>query len=807
MSVGEASIGLNLGTAQLDSDTKVAERLLNRISRGVIENGKQAEKAIDQLSAAGVTSVDRLQRAFNTLNIKAGMDIENEKRKITAAFEQIKNSGVASAKEIERAHEAMKSKISGLDAPIKNAAGMFTGLGSAAMTAMAGFSLTAVITQLHAAGMAAERLRNSFEAATGSMAKGAAEFGFARAESQRLGLDLQTTADAYLKLTASARGTTLEGQKTRDIFSAVSGAGRALGLSGDQMGGALLAISQMMSKGTVQAEELRGQLGERLPGAFNIAARAMKVSTAELGKMLEGGKVISEDFLPLFAAELIKTFPAGEKAMNGMTAETMRLKTAWYELKTTVMEGGGESMFTNAIKGMKDMVVEADTFYGRMSGAWQLLKDFAKNPMNPNLGGAPNVAKLPPLTAFDNALTGVPATGTGIGALVERGRAGTLKPTMLIDAEARNAQEEEMKAAKKHGAKPTDPLLKQILSYQSDMAKLMDVQEKSFYEVGQDIERSSSASAAAFKINTMQTGDLKTDRYKATPLSKYRLRTNDQYSIPSQIKPISPEQATINKDKVDALNASMSGNIKHSNGDAYGAAKDSLLEKHSERLRQIDEYQKKEVMTVEQADAAKLKSNEEYAAAKAKLDEDTAKQALNSLGDSLASLGDTMMQGGKESFEAGKKLAIAGATIQMISGSIAAFSTAMTLGPIIGPIIGGVSAAAVIAAGTMNIAKISSTQYPGRALGGPVTAGQTYIVNENRATQGPEYFTPGVSGTITPANKIGGGQAISMTQVLQISTGVADTVRAEIGRLMPLLRQQAVQAVQQASRSGQMQGA
>ena len=44
----------------------------------------------------------------------------------------------------------------------------------------------------------------------------------------------------------------------------------------------MLALAQMASKGTVQAEELRGQLGERLPGAFKIAAAAMGVTQAEL---------------------------------------------------------------------------------------------------------------------------------------------------------------------------------------------------------------------------------------------------------------------------------------------------------------------------------------------------------------------------------------------------------------------------------------------------------------------------------------------------------------------------------------------
>ena len=45
----------------------------------------------------------------------------------------------------------------------------------------------------------------------------------------------------------------------------------------------------------------------------------------------------------------------------------------------------------------------------------------------------------------------------------------------------------------------------------------------------------------------------------------------------------------------------------------------------------------------------------------------------------------------------------------MISGAVTAFSTAQSLGPIAGPIVGAINAAAVVAAGLANIAKIKST--------------------------------------------------------------------------------------------------
>ena len=56
-----------------------------------------------------------------------------------------------------------------------------------------------------------------------------------------------------------------------------------------------------------------------------------------------------------------------------------------------------------------------------------------------------------------------------------------------------------------------------------------------------------------------------------------------------------------------------------------------------------------------------------------------------------------------------KNLRVIAATIDMIQGAVTAFSTAMELGPIAGPIVGAINAAAVIASGLANIAKIKST--------------------------------------------------------------------------------------------------
>jgi hypothetical protein len=62
-----------------------------------------------------------------------------------------------------------------------------------------------------------------------------------------------------------------------------------------------------------------------------------------------------------------------------------------------------------------------------------------------------------------------------------------------------------------------------------------------------------------------------------------------------------------------------------------------------------------------------------------------------------------------------------------------------------------------------------------------------------------EVFVPSTSGKIMNAqntrNALGGGSGITMNQTIQVSTGVSQTVRAEMMQMLPRIRQESVQAV------------
>jgi len=164
--------------------------------------------------------------------------------------------------------------------------------------------------------------------------------------SEQYGLELMTTTNAYKNYFASAKTSIEQGKLSFEdmqmIFEKVSKSASMLGLSVEQQEGTFLALSQMLSKGTVQSEELRGQLGERLPGAFEVMAKALGVTTMQLGDMLKKGEVLAADVLPRFAAAYEKAIGADQiERTETLAAAQNRASNKWTEFIDNLNKGQG----------------------------------------------------------------------------------------------------------------------------------------------------------------------------------------------------------------------------------------------------------------------------------------------------------------------------------------------------------------------------------------------------------------------------------------------------------------------------------
>ena len=112
-------------------------------------------------------------------------------------------------------------------------------------------------------------------------------------------------AEGYSKFYAAANKT-LSQKDMRSVYDSLLQASTVMHILPRQFKLVSLAVEQMASKGTISMEELRRQLGEHIPGAFGIAARAMGKSEKEFNKMVKDGKVFANEFLPKFAKRIAK---------------------------------------------------------------------------------------------------------------------------------------------------------------------------------------------------------------------------------------------------------------------------------------------------------------------------------------------------------------------------------------------------------------------------------------------------------------------------------------------------------------------
>lgn len=205
----------------------------------------------------------------------------------------------------------------------------------------------------------------------GDSAKTASELQWVKDEADRLGFSLTTLAGEWSKFAVSAQASNFSMEEARKIFTSVSEAGRVLKLDSQQVERAFVALTQMMSKGTIQMEELRQQLGEHIPGAFALMAQAVGVSGAELTKMMEQGQLTS-DYLLKFADVLDARFGQQlPKALEMTQAELGRFQTGVTLALNKIADSGVLEAFTEALRDLQERLrsPEAEVWFERIGAA------------------------------------------------------------------------------------------------------------------------------------------------------------------------------------------------------------------------------------------------------------------------------------------------------------------------------------------------------------------------------------------------------------------------------------------------------
>lgn len=270
---------------------------------------------------------------------------------------------------------SLGQSLSGVMNAVQALAGPMIAIAGIALFANAISSAVSFIRSMSEASEITARFRTIVDTAFGTGA-GVRAFEDLSKYASLSGGSLKTMLDPLQKMSIAAKesGLTLTG--TTNIMKGFQTALTAQGASTAQAERAFTSLTQMFSKGTVQSEELKGQLGESLPGAFGLAAKAMNLTTSELQKFLEDGKILASDLLPKMASLLQSTFgDAAKIRLGSLTGQLTVLENNLFSLQKAFGEGG----LIGAAKGLANGLsqINAALSMPGMDGFLRLLGDLS----------------------------------------------------------------------------------------------------------------------------------------------------------------------------------------------------------------------------------------------------------------------------------------------------------------------------------------------------------------------------------------------------------------------------------------------
>jgi len=358
----EKAITAGAGSGGLAAGSAAAKRLNDIISKRIEIEKRRARADRGAIALAHKlavvenkqrTAIDKVTQAT-----KKKTAAEHSARKEEEKMGAVTRFLVDGLSKSSRVIAVFQGPLGPLAGRLTAAAAALRGMGKWALGAGVAMGiLRSVVQRAIPAAIDLQRVMATLSAATSDANK---SFALVVAESERTGAGFKKLGDSFAQIAAAARGTALEGEGINKVFHAIDTAALALRLGTVETAGALKALEQMISKGTVSSEEMRQQLGERLPGAFRLAADSMGMTTAAFSKNMALGKIMANDLLPKLSAAI-------EKAYGASAAEAARTLGAAMERLTNQ---------TNLFFGQLVSSQLLDSFTGSVDSATSAMKTF-----------------------------------------------------------------------------------------------------------------------------------------------------------------------------------------------------------------------------------------------------------------------------------------------------------------------------------------------------------------------------------------------------------------------------------------------
>ena len=331
--------------------------------KNLISVKRKTTKALHGTAQALADEINQLKKEQNTLTTSNKswlqyemriMKVQGKLKSLTATQSQI---SVATRKSAQST-KSFAGSLGGLGNILKGGGILF------ALMKLKDLAVS-LVTNFFGLAKTFDSLRFALERTSKTVQEGAMNMRFMLEISSNLGLSLVATTTRFIKFAAAARNSGMAMRDTQKIFETMAKAGAVLGLRTDELSGVFLALEQMLSKGKVTTEELRRQLGERLPGAFGIMAASLGVTLPKLDEMLKKGEILSADVLPGFAEAVEVAFGLETVTkVETLVAVQNRLTTAWQNFVRKITEDGGT--ISNAFKSILNIARESLSEWDKM---------------------------------------------------------------------------------------------------------------------------------------------------------------------------------------------------------------------------------------------------------------------------------------------------------------------------------------------------------------------------------------------------------------------------------------------------------
>lgn len=361
--------------AEEDRLARIVERTRREMADAAQLELKYELEAIQQVEQARTASAQRqvaaqkaVQDSFRTAGATSVSALRDEIARVNSALDTLKASGQLSTAELQVAMRQGAARVKELEMQIREATGALTVMDRVNKVFSSSFGQTftafvasnifmRIITMVGDLGRSffdankqLESFRLALTSVYGSTDIASKQLGFLRQAAADAGISVKDISSSFIKFSAAFATAGIPIEQTNELFARLTKASAILGISTDDTGRAITALGQMASKGVVSMEELRQQLGDALPGAFQIAAKGLGITEKQLTALVESGQLAARDFIPAFSD--------GLKSVSG-EVDTMsaRLNDA-SNVITVLFQKVGDTGVWVALKGALTGVVE-----------------------------------------------------------------------------------------------------------------------------------------------------------------------------------------------------------------------------------------------------------------------------------------------------------------------------------------------------------------------------------------------------------------------------------------------------------------